>query len=100
LASWLVCICGLIMHELQFDVLFMTVNLTKRGKESSQGRRAPMLKMAQDAICNLQIMILLCIDDYNHKMGGHQQKTFLSGQNDCIRVDVLRLISQRHPGGR
>ena len=29
----------------------------------------------------------------------HQQKTFPSGRNGCVRVDVLRQSHQRHPGG-
>jgi len=30
----------------------------------------------------------------------HQQKTFPSGRNGSVRVDVLRQSRQRHPGGR
>jgi hypothetical protein len=30
----------------------------------------------------------------------HQQKTFPSGWNGCVRVDALRQSRQRHPGGR
>jgi len=30
---------------------------------------------------------------------GHQQKTFPSGRNGCVRVDALRQSCQRHPGG-
>jgi hypothetical protein len=29
----------------------------------------------------------------------HQQKTFPSGRNGCVRVDALRQSRQRHPGG-
>jgi len=29
----------------------------------------------------------------------HQQKTFRSGRNGCVRVDALRQSRQRHPGG-
>jgi hypothetical protein len=30
----------------------------------------------------------------------HQQKTFPSGWNGCVRVDALSQSRQRHPGGR
>ena len=29
----------------------------------------------------------------------HQQNTFLSGRNGCVRVDALCQSCQRHPGG-
>jgi hypothetical protein len=29
----------------------------------------------------------------------HEQKTFQSGQNGCVRVDALHLSHSRHPGG-
>jgi len=37
---------------------------------------------------------------WQNMRGCHQQKTFLSGQNGSVRVDVLRQSRQRHPGGR
>jgi len=47
LASWLVHICDLIIHHLQFTVLYITLNLSKTGSESHQWRRPPMRTSAK-----------------------------------------------------
>jgi len=43
--------------------------------------------------------VTVCAISKRWWMVEHQQKTFLSGRNDCVRVDALCQSYQRHPGG-
>jgi hypothetical protein len=54
---------------------------------NSSKQKVPSMLRRQDAV---------------HTLTGdpmHQQKTFPSGRNACVRVDALRQSRQRYPGG-